>query len=74
MELNGVFGFVVRFVFAGLGCPGGGLGGFPVGGKNCGKATAATTKTKATKTTTRTTQTSKSNTKNKTKCTTENTV
>ena len=63
VELNSA----CRFVFAGLGGPGGGLGGFQVSSKSRGKATTATTKKKAAKTTTRTTQTSKNKTKNKTK-------
>ena len=48
MTLNGVFRFVFRFAFAGLGGPGGGFGGFRVSSKSSGKATTATTKKKVT--------------------------
>ena len=33
IAINSVFVFVVRFVFAGFGGPGVGLGGFPVGSR-----------------------------------------
>ena len=69
MGLKGVFRFVLlrfvfRCVFAGVGGPGGALGGFPVGSKSSGAATTTTTKKKAAKTTTRTTKTSKNKMKN----------